>query len=542
MRKQIFKSGFFLKCLMVLLAIGWSTNAAMAANPYWQLRVKVVLEGGGTPKSKAWAGGWGQRSNKGTGASSDFTMPAPRNDGSSNPDTYLYLIPVGGEQFVGWYKDEACTQKVYSSSEGNLYGSSASFITTAANQADVEITTIYAKVLPPVIDWSSYATKESLVAGGKYYLFNEGFGGLIGLKEQTDGKSLQCYMDPNKAVLFTLSDATNPEISCVDGGVTKYVDKDCYLRTEATYRTLSPQGEGSYMINLNNGNAAGYTWCEAKTDGKMTNALSNANSAHQRWMFIPESTYKLLWKVKSVKNNGTVTINASPTASGTTNVKFNVSRVGPIDAFEYELTGNDGHWEMGTPTCVDSVFTVPLTYTAHNVHLGTETPLSTAIVTLTAKNDAATHASATATAYVDLQPTFTMAVNELNWSTKPSGDEIFNVGMEVAASQRERLQNKLVYGTANAIAQNNATWTATIIGTNADQFKFANSTRTVSGSYSADLLDVIYAPTASSGEGTHSATLHIEVRYTGDFANTDLCKRSNFVRKGTKCAYADYGA
>ena len=523
LRKNLFR------LLMVLLAIGWSTSSVQAGNRAdfnYRLRVKAIF-GDGSPATSYVTvyGHYGAPSPAPTPSSNDYTMPSSSNSEWSNcPDLNLAGTAMNGEEFVGWYLDQACTQLLCSTLTGEIWSTSnapgiggINHYTTAA-EADSHIQTIYAKFSFPPMDWSPYA-EAPVVAGGKYYIYSVGLPGLVGLEEVSDGKILHCYKDPNKAVLFTLSDATNPEISCEDEGEKKYVNKDRYIKTSETHAmTLSNlKSDGSYMINLNNGYATGYTWSEVvttsgTTNGRITNAVVNVNLDKQRWMFIPETTYKLFWKVKSVKENGSVTINASPTASGTTYVKFNVSGVGPVEAFDYELTDNDGHWEFGTPTCVDSVFTIPVTYTAHNVHSGTETALSTATVTLTAKNDAATHASGTVTAYVDLQPTFTMAVNELNWSTKPAGEEVYNVGMEVAASQRERLQNKLVYNTANAIAQNNATWRATIIGTNADQFKFKNGTRTVTFSpYSADSLDVIYAPTAS---GTHTATLHVEVSYT----------------------------
>lgn len=517
------------RLFMLLLAIGWSTSSVQAGNRAdfnYRLRVKAIF-GDGSPATSYVTvyGHYGAPSPAPTPSSNDYTMPSSSNSEWSNcPDLNLAGTAMNGEEFVGWYLDQACTQLLCSTLTGEIWSTSNALgigginhYTTAA-EADSHIQTIYAKFSFPPMDWSPYA-EAPVVAGGKYYIYSVGLPGLVGLEEVSDGKILHCYKDPNKAVLFTLSDATNPEISCEDEGEKKYVNKDRYIKTSETHAmTLSNlKSDGSYMINLNNGYATGYTWSEVvttsgTTNGRITNAVVNVNLDKQRWMFIPETTYKLFWKVKSVKENGSVTINASPTASGTTYVKFNVSGVGPVEAFDYELTDNDGHWEFGTPTCVDSVFTIPVTYTAHNVHSGTETALSTATVTLTAKNDAATHASGTVTAYVDLQPTFTMAVNELNWSTKPAGEEVYNVGMEVAASQRERLQNKLVYNTANAIAQNNATWRATIIGTNADQFKFKNGTRTVTFSpYSADSLDVIYAPTAS---GTHTATLHVEVSYT----------------------------
>ncbi|MBR6508881.1 MAG: InlB B-repeat-containing protein, partial [Paludibacteraceae bacterium] len=507
-------SHFFLVLLMLL-----TLGSGNAWAEYWQLRVEAIYPNGEPAKSYVSADGCCSAP---TPTSSVYTMPNPKsNMYSSNPDTYLWAEPMCGEVFDGWYEDKECTRRFYTSAKGNAWGDKMSFVSRDANAANVEITTIYAKFLSPNPNWLTLA-QSPIIAGNRYYIYSLGLGGFVGLEEVSDGKILHCYKDPNKAVLFTLSDATNPEISCEDDGETKYVDKGCYLRSEATHRILSLQADGSYKINLNNGNTSGWIWGEVVIDAGTTyariqNALSN-ESYKQRWIFIPEATYKSFWKVKSVKENGSVTINASPTASGTTYVKFNVSQVGPLDAFECVLTGNDGNWEMGTLTLADSVVTVPVTYTAYNIHSGTSAYISQATVTLTAKNTAATHASGTATAYVDLQPTFTMPVNALDWSTKPGGDEIYNVGMEVAASQRERLQNKLVYSTANAIAQNNATWTATIIGDegdNPEQFKFKNGTRTVTFSpYSADSLDVIYAPTATTGEGTHNATLHVEVSYT----------------------------
>ena len=439
MRKQFLR---FLCVLFALTAIGGTIRAE-----YYRLRVKAIYRSGAPANSYVSAYGYG--TTLVTPTSNDYTMPDVCDKmWSGNPDINLRGEAREGEEFEGWYLDPECTQLITSTLTKEIFSSTSANIQRYATQEAVQIQTIYALFSAPPMDWSPYA-EAPVVANGKYYIFNVGLRALVGLEEVSDGKLLHCYKDPNKAVLFTLSDATNPMISCEDEGETKSVDKNGYIKTSgATNKTLSPQGDGSYKIHLNNGNSSGYVWCEAKDNGRTTNETSS-ESTKQRWMFIPEATYKSFWKVKSVNENGTVTINASPTASGTAYVKFNVSGVGPIDAFDYELTDNDGHWELGTPTCVDSVFIVPVTYTAYNIHSGTETPLATATVTLTAKNDAATHASGTVTAYVDLQPTFEMFVDELDWSAKQGGDEIYNVGMEVAASQRERLQNKLVYGTAN---------------------------------------------------------------------------------------------
>jgi hypothetical protein len=68
--------------------------------------------------------------------------------------------------------------------------------------------------------------------------------------------------------------------------------------------------------------------------------------------------------------------------------------------------------------------------------------------------------------------------------------ERFYVGMDVAASERERLANKLLVTNANTMAKRTTTtktvWTATIIGDNANQFKFPNGTQSFSGNYVSD--------------------------------------------------------
>ena len=48
MKRTFSKSGFFLKLFMVLLAIGWSTNAVKAAPSYFCVEIIPVLENGAT--------------------------------------------------------------------------------------------------------------------------------------------------------------------------------------------------------------------------------------------------------------------------------------------------------------------------------------------------------------------------------------------------------------------------------------------------------------------------------------------------------------
>ena len=298
-----------------------------------------------------------------------------------------------------------------------------------------------------------------------------------------------------------------------------------YLNPDGTGLTASSvthtiEDKGSYYrVILARGGDDRYLRINT-SDGTTYNDV--AGTSHPwKWFFISENTVLNYTNIYGKKSDGSVTISESPTSSGTTYVSFRVTSAGDASQhFTYSLSNNE-NWELGEPSRCGNVITVPVTYTAQNIHSGTETPASTTTVTITSKASTPTSAEAVASAYVDLQPAFEMAANAVDWSTKQEGEEIYNVGMEVAASQRERLQNKLVYSSANAFAQN-ATWTATITNDAAGNFKFANGTQSVSAPYTAELLDVIYAPQSA---GTHTATLHIEVRYTDANSQTLTCVR-----------------
>lgn len=528
--KKFFYILSVLFCLLGVSESAWATN-------YFKIRVKAVYTGGASG-AHMYAGLW-------SGWTSSFPAEADRPldefttgvlSSSGNPDVELVTSAIEGADFLGWYKDEACTISASGSLEYNAYGSSSG-IAVSTDEASAPTTTFYAKYAKSSVVWSDYA--EAPVAGGKYYLYSPGFNALAGLYTYSDGKVVRGYKDANQAVLFTVSDATNPQISCVDEGVTKYVNKDgTYIETTApAAKTLVLKSDGSYMINLNNGHSSGYTWWEMQNStyspGSCTYSKINESTPTQRWRFIPEAAYNALCTVESLNETGSISIDATPTASGSTTVKFNVSEVGPVDKFEYTIEGGDGNFALGTPTRNDNVITVPVTYTAQNVHSGTLMPRSSANVRITAKNEAASTAYGVVPAYVNLSPQFALNVNALDWSYDTDGEtllETYYVGMEVAASQRNRLQDKLIYNPAQTtgVAANYATWTATITGTDATQFKFANGTQTVTGPYTPELLDVIFAPTAT---GDFSATLHVETSYT-DANSTGLVYNQNIALRG----------
>ncbi len=360
---------------------------------------------------------------------------------------------------------------------------------------------------------SNHAVAPSV--GNNYYIYNVGRSKFITIGV-LNASAFGGDADVNKAGLFTLTgtaltavrvQATEPingQIYYLDNygtgstTSTSNINKKISVQSGTQYYIQNAQGTSSYKnkyIYMTSGGSFSY---------------GGSSGTDRRWCFVPEQDVHDLVSVTSLKANGTMTID-TPTGSQTANVTFNVSGDGPVSAFTITMTSEDSHFVMGRASRSGNVITVPVTYTAQNIH-GSQT----ATVTITAKNTAATTASGTITANVDLQPRFALNVTSIDWSHDGlgGGEEVFYKEQEIAASQRDRLSNKLVINSANTsgVATNtNTKWTATITGTNANQFKFSNGTQTVSNkTYSASLLDVIYAPTTT---GTHNATLHIVSSY-----------------------------
>lgn len=596
MRKQIFKSGFFLKCLMVLLAIGWSTNAVMAAPSYFRVEIIPVLENGAVGKLYAcdnssanskynnylynigkdgrWtvcsneATHWEQTIEHGAGGGVGFYVFAQPNDKRT--------------MFVGWYWDAACTQRLNSSATGTAAytkltvtgngKSLTSYPSAAAAEAGTKIV-IYAKFVKtvPDFDWSTLGVTP--IDEGKYYIYNIATGRFLQAPKTGNGSSSNkpgTTANPAEATLFTydfLATGTNANYlnkkiddngvtenrsykECLftykgDDNVTRYASASSYsywqwnssASTNVNYKihvwSWTSLGTDTFLIAKGDASGGDFTYhFEVYSDGSLDyqtqGGLKRNNGFY--WTFIPENALLSQSAVTSLNENGTVTIDASPTATGTAYVKFNVSSASLPAGFEYSLTGGDGHFDIveESATCSGGILTVPVTYTAQNVH-AVSSPASTATVTVTAKSGG-DPVEGTVTAYVDLQPKFALMVNELDWNAE--GETVYK-GMEIAASQRTYLANKLIYNPAQTtgVAANNATWTATIEGTNADQFKFANGTREVSGAYTASLLDVIYAPTTT---GSHTATLHIVTSYTA--SNGEQTYEKNITLQGTGSA------
>ena len=597
MRKQIFKSGFFLKCLMVLLAIGWSTSAVMAAPSYFHVEIIPVLENGAVGKLYACDNSSANNTygnylyNIGkdglwTVCSDESTHWEQTIEHGAGGGVQFYARAQAGDKrtmFEGWYWDAACTERLKSSSSGSVTFTNSSNFTVSGNgrtltsypsAAEAEAGTkivIYAKFVKtvPDFDWSTLGVTP--IDEGKYYIYNIATGRFLQAPKTGNGSSSNkpgTTANPAEATLFTcdsLKIGTNTTHlnnkiddngvtenrsykECLftykgDDNVTRYASADGYsywkwnssASTNINYKihVWSWESLGTNTFLIAKGDASGGTFTshfEVYSDGSLDyqtqGSLKRNNGFY--WTFIPENALLSQSAVTSLNENGTVTIDASPTATGTAYVKFNVSSTSLPAGFEYELTGGDGHFALGDATCSGGVLTVPVTYTAQNVH-AVSSPASTATVTVTSVNGG-DPVEGTVTAYVDLQPKFALMVDELDWNAE--GETVYK-GMEIAASQRTYLANKLIYNPAQTtgVAANNATWTATIEGTNADQFKFANGTREVSGAYSASLLDVIYAPTTT---GSHTATLHIVTSYTA--SNGEQTYEKNLTLLGTGSA------
>ena len=525
MKKQILKSGFFLKLFMVLFAIGWSTNAVMAE--YWQLRVVAICDGF---PAQSIVGVGPYKYPYPAAVSNDYTMPEASDYMSSgNPYVRFAATAREGETFCGWYLDPCCTQLLHTSATHGTNSTTGKLIQRYPDLESVQIQTIYAKFTKGEnVNWTTIGQSflPDIPSAGNYYILHYSTGNFLYYDSSVE--KLKAGADVNDALLFTLSGEAETTIRTVIDGKTYYLNQDgTGLTTSLQTHTIeynSRSGRESYRVHLAKDDEGGPWYWHAPNDNVniTTYATGNNRAVTQCWFFIPDATVRDHTSVYEKISDGSVTISKSPTASDTAYVSFSVSNTGDASQhFTYSLS-NTTNWKLGEPTRCGNVITVPVTYTAQNIHSGTETPASTTEVTITSKASEQTSATATATAYVDLQPAFEMAVSELDWSYDgESLVETFNAGMEVAASQRDRLENKLVYNSVNIFAQN-ATWTATIIGANANQFKFANGTQSVSGPYSPELLDVIYAPQAA---GTHSATLHVEVRYTDANSQTLTCVR-----------------
>ncbi len=530
MKRTFSKSGFFLKLFMVLLAIGWSTSTMRAE--YWRLHIKAIhRDGTGAASYVAMEG------SAPTATMSEYTMESASSSiyvWKTNPhkaQIYVAIQENNHEKFIGWYTDEACTVLLADIKTGSMYADPAKVpIYGTSGEADNHIQTIYALFSDP-INWSDLVTSGPTPqpAGDKYYIYNVGFGGFL---SNTAGTTIKAFTDVTKAQLFTLTPANgdSTQITTIINGTKYYLKKTGIgFQNSADWPArIKDYGGGVCQVGTTTSKkVSGQTvyipalWY-VNTSGGITNnknqTLDNyCDDDFYNWLFIPEQTYLNQIQVKKVAQedkNRDINIPAeSPNGEDSVHVHFVVSGVGHADDFDCYFsndTQDRDHWRLDEKNRNGNPVNVSVFYHAHGIPGD-----YVAKVVLASKAETPTRDTIIVTAHVsEYTPVCEMTVGStLDWSTKEVGEEIYNVGMEVAASQRERLQHKLVYSGNNDFIRTTATWKATITGTNANQFKFATGKRDTIGTYSPELLDVIYAPTASSGEGVHEATLTVKVGY-----------------------------
>ena len=515
LRKNLFR------LFMLLLAFGWSTNAVMAEN-WWKVRV-VAVHRDGTP-ADSWVAMDGTENPIPSASTYEMEEASNRDNKPSKPQYaqasgYVAIQENNCEVFQGWYMQQDWTKDAWRDARsGALYGGTSSgehiLLYSTKDDAEQNVQTIYALFSEPIPScWQDQG--DTPPTTGEYCIFNIGYGKFIGPgTTSTSGSTYTPKFTPdaNNASWFTLtsgnSDVQKTIISTDVSGTTWFLKRlgtGMDTDTPAKEHTIGAVNNEYCQVILDNGkywktNAYGTLGSETTT---------TADNDFRHWLFISKQAFLNNCKVKSKNSDGSVLID-SPTGEGTAYVSFNVSELGHTSDFNYSLS-NTEHWEIVDTTRNGNVITLGVKYSAQGVG-----DFSTTIVTMSSKAKSpatVTSATATASAAVSFTPVCEMAVgSKLDWSY--DGEELketFNAGMEVAASQRTRLKNQLVYNGDNAIVRDVATWTATITGTNADQFKFSNGEQEISGTYSPELLDVIYAPTAA---GTHTATLRVVVSYT----------------------------
>ena len=306
--------------------------------------------------------------------------------------------------------------------------------------------------------WTDYAVEPEV--GKNYYIYNKTRGRFICFQGTSvtsfDPTRTSITLGPttgssatergNQAVLFKLESGTTSgyyKIKVVDpfGGKTWYMSSSMYSVSTSAQSNIAITEAGTasgkkyyYIYKKGNSNRL-YMGTSATTSASISYGASG--NSGKEWYFIPEESIKGC-SVSSKKADGTISITA-PTDKGKASVTFNVSGPGTVSNFTW--TSSNTKLKIGIPTRSGNVVTVPVHYTAENKH---GLPIETATITLTSKDDESSK-TGTANANVNLQPTFSTVVSALDWNrVNEEIVERFYVGMDVAASERDRLANKLL--------------------------------------------------------------------------------------------------
>lgn len=261
------------------------------------------------------------------------------------------------------------------------------------------------------------------------------------------------------------------------------------LRTYTTgikYRLTAIEKSGYYFVGWSKTNSLdGSIWnSNLKTNEQSVDYLASGSN---------ELNYYAIFKPVTVTGAGTVT-NISTTdlgGVGTGTVTFNVANADNVKDFTSSIEGDAGFKIIEEPTWTNNVVTITIQYTDQNKH---GTNIASTKVTLTSKGDPNSKATATIYATSNLTPTFTKPA-DYNYGTIYANDIL---------SSEDKL-HVITKNHAASQASPAATWTASLSGTNSNQFQFVNA----NPQYGA--FEVIYKPTEV---GIHTATLSISVTYT----------------------------
>lgn len=200
--------------------------------------------------------------------------------------------------------------------------------------------------------------------------------------------------------------------------------------------------------------------------------------------------------------------------------------------FVYEVDGqyckqNEGYdGSLGTfviesQSLNNSVVTIRYHYKANGV-AGTPAVKGKLVVeNVDNPNATNTQASVALIANVNLKPSFELSFAEGETKVLDFGTLATNAE-NVTASERPNMQGKLALRNLNAIADKYADWTATIGGTNADQFEFVSGSeqgvRTLSGKEAVQNCDVRFRPT-KDGNFTAKLTITATSQYKDKYGN-----------------------
>lgn len=309
----------------------------------------------------------------------------------------------------------------------------------------------------------------------------------------------------SKMVVSTRNDCAGMGLVYVGakGALGDFNDPDTYKSTYDATMSSSLEKVHYYILYARPNN--GYCFVGWTKDSEGSN-IASYNNPYEKSIYATSSdksnptteTYYALFRPVSVTSveNPLYTISTTDLrGTGQCNISFNVSDADSPEDFTYLATGEG--FVITEAIYADNKVTLTVQYTDQNIH---GTGIAESTVKLTSRGDPTSTESTTVKVNSDLTPTFTKPADynfgEIYVNDQQSSDEaLYVVTKNNAASQAAPVST----------GQTGASWTASLSGTNSNQFKLVNE----NPQYGA--FEVIYKPTEV---GTHTATLSISVTYT----------------------------